>query len=53
MQTTPVIHYPLGRFDHIIGILRYEKPLYLFLNLDNLIGHVATSELEPTGEEES
>lgn len=49
----PSIHYSLSRFDHIVGILRYEKPLYLFLNVDNLIGHVATSELEPTGEEET
>jgi len=32
--------------------LRYEKPLYLFLNLDNLIGIVATYDQEPTGEEE-
>lgn len=49
----PSIHYPLSRFDHVISILRYEKPLYLFLNLDNLIGHLATAEREPTGEEES
>ena len=49
----PSIHYAISRFDHIIGILRYEKPLYLFLNLDNQIGLLATSDLEPTGEEES
>lgn len=49
----PSIHYPLGRFDDIAGILRHESPLYLFLNLDNQIGMLATSELEPTGEEET
>ncbi|HMF57933.1 MAG TPA: hypothetical protein VK619_16440 [Pyrinomonadaceae bacterium] len=49
---TPSVHYPLTRFNDVIGILRYEKPLYLFLNLDNLMGHVATASVEPTGEEE-
>jgi hypothetical protein len=49
----PSIHYSLSRFNDIISILRQEKPLYLFLNLDNLIGIVATDEYEPVGEEES
>ncbi|MEC4684310.1 MAG: hypothetical protein VST71_01065 [Nitrospirota bacterium] len=49
----PSIHYPLSRFNDIISILRYEKPLYLFLNLDNLIGIIATAQQEPVGEEES
>ena len=48
----PSVHYSLSRFEHVVDILRNEKPLYLFLNLDNLIGMVATSEQEPTGEEE-
>ena len=48
----PSIHYPLSRFNDVITMLRHEKPLYLFLNLDNLIGTVATNDLEPTGEEE-
>lgn len=43
----------MSRFNDIVGILRQEKPLYLFLNLSNLIGIVATSDLEPVGEEES
>lgn len=46
------IHYPLSRFDHVTNILRHEKPLYLFLNLDNLIGILATTDNEPIGEEE-
>ena len=49
---TPSIHYKLSRFDDVVTILRYEKPLYLFLNLDNLIGTLATNDLEPAGEEE-
>jgi hypothetical protein len=48
----PSIHYPLGRFDDIVGILRQDSPLYLLLSLDNQIGSLATSGLEPTGEAE-
>jgi hypothetical protein len=48
----PSIHYPISRFADVIGTLRYEKPLYLFLNLDNLIGLLATDDFEPTGEQE-
>ena len=48
----PSIHYPISRFAHVIDTLRMEKPLYLFLNLDNNIGMVATSDFEPVGEEE-
>ncbi|HHE07351.1 MAG TPA: hypothetical protein ENL01_00175 [Chlorobaculum parvum] len=48
----PSIHYPLSRFDHVVGILREEKPLYLHLNLSNKIGTLATADIEPTGEEE-
>jgi hypothetical protein len=49
----PSIRYPLSRFNDIISILRYEKPFYLFLNLDTLVGIVGTAEQEPVGEEES
>jgi hypothetical protein len=48
----PSIHYPLSRFDDVMNILRKEKPLYLHLNLDNKIGTLATSDLEPVGEDE-
>lgn len=51
-QSGPSIHYALSRFNDVITTLRNEKPLYLFLNLDNLIGMVATDQREPTGEEE-
>lgn len=49
----PSIHFGIDRFNDIISILREEKPLYLFLNLSNLIGLLATDEREPVGEEES
>lgn len=48
----PEIHYPISRFDDVMSILRYEKPLALALNTDNLIGYVTTSSREPVGEEE-
>lgn len=35
-----------------MNILRKEKPFYLHLNLDNKIGALATSDLEPVGEDE-
>jgi len=48
----PVLFYPLEQFNDIITILRYEKPLYLYLwpNLEQ--GGVSTSEQEPVGEQE-
>ena len=48
----PSIHYPLSRFNDVINILREEKPLYLFLNVNKMIGSLATAEIEPAGEEE-
>jgi hypothetical protein len=36
----------------VIEILREEKPLYLFLSLDNKIGTLATTDIEPIGAEE-
>ena len=48
----PSIHFALSRFGEIVAILRHETPLYLVLNTDTMSGMLATSELEPTGEEE-
>ena len=41
----------MSRFDDVITILRYEKPLYLLMTRD-LIGWIGTSDLEPVGEQE-
>jgi len=49
----PTLNYPISKFNDIISILRYEKPLYLHLTRDTLIGIIATDEQEPVGEEES
>ena len=51
-ENGPDLKFPIGRFSDIIGILRHEKPLTLHLNLSNLIGLLATGDLEPIGEEE-
>jgi hypothetical protein len=48
----PSIHFPLNRFNEVMTILRDEKPLDLFLNENSRISMVATSELEPTGEQD-
>ena len=48
----PSLSYTISRFRDIVGILLNEKPLYLFLNTDNLMGHLATTDMEPVGEEE-
>jgi hypothetical protein len=48
----PTIHFSISKFNDIINILRFEKPLYLFLNTTNWIGILATDNLEPTGEQE-
>ena len=51
-NSAPSIHYPLSRFNDVANMLKEEKPLYLFLNIDNKIGILATTDFEPVGEEE-
>jgi len=46
------LKFPISRFHDIIEILLHEKPLTLHLNLANLTGVLATSDLEPIGEKE-
>lgn len=46
------LYYEMSRFGDVITLLRYEKPLFLAVNTDNGFGYVATSTLEPTGEQE-
>lgn len=48
----PAINYPLSRFSNVMDMLRYEKPLYIFLDTTNGIGFLGTSQLEPVGEQE-
>ena len=47
----PYVYYPLARFGDVIGILRYEKPLGLYVDTVSHVGAVSTG-VEPVGEEE-
>jgi hypothetical protein len=51
-NTQPNLNYHLRQFNDLMTLVREEKPLSLFLNLDNGIGIVSTDENEPTGEDE-
>lgn len=48
----PAINFALSRFPAIMDMLRWEKPLYIFLDTSNGIGFVGTAQLEPVGEQE-
>ena len=43
----PLLRYPLSRFNDIITILRYEKPLHIRLNTNTNAGLICTSQKEP------
>lgn len=47
-----VLHYHISRFNDIINILRYEKPLYIYIETDNW-GRGILTDPEGIGEEES
>jgi hypothetical protein len=48
----PAINYPVSRFQGVMGMLRYEKPLYIYLDTVTGFGFLGTSQLEPIGEQE-
>ena len=45
------LHFPTGKFEEIMNVLRHDKPLYISLVPSNGIGTISTSN-EPIGEEE-
>ncbi len=45
----PVLNFHLKILSDILNTLRYEKPLYIQININNLSGAVGTS-AEPIGE---
>jgi hypothetical protein len=47
------INFPISRFNDVITILRYEKPLYIVVNTQHNFGGVANTSKEPIGEEET
>jgi hypothetical protein len=48
----PAINYELKRFKDVMGLLRYEKPLYIWFDTVTGIGFVGTVQQEPVGEQE-
>jgi hypothetical protein len=48
----PAINYPLSSFHNVMSMLRFEKPLYIFLDTGTGTGFVGTLQLEPVGEQE-
>jgi hypothetical protein len=48
----PAINYPISRFESVMGMLRFEKPLYIYLDTSTGGGFLGTSQLEPVGEQE-
>lgn len=47
----PRLYFPDSKFEEIMNVLRYDKPLYITLVTSNGIGTISTSN-EPIGEEE-
>ena len=54
-----VLQMPMNRFESVVSIVRNEKPLQLYIDVNRGIGamtkgygYLATSEKEPIGEEE-
>ncbi len=46
------LRYHIDRFNDIVNILRYEKPLKIYLDTESLIGGISTGDFEPVGEQE-
>jgi len=47
----PYVFYPLSQFKDIVDILRYEKPLGIYVDPDSHLGAIGTGQ-EPVGEQE-
>lgn len=54
-----VLHMPMSRFETVMSIVRNEKPLNLYINVNRGSGsttkgsgYLATTDKEPVGEEE-
>lgn len=46
------LQYRLNQFTDVVNILRYEKPLYVRIGTESLVGRVGTVLPELVGEEE-
>jgi len=45
-----ILYYSLDEFHNVFTIIRDEKPLALWFDLDNKYGYVLTTDQEPVGE---
>ena len=46
------LYFEAERFDEVLTILQFEKTLRVWIELDNYVGGIVTSEHEPVGEQE-
>ena len=53
VPVTATVNYALSRFADVMNILRYEKPVHLFVSESVLNGWVATGTGELVGEQET
>jgi hypothetical protein len=49
---TLTLYYPISRFNDVVNILRYEKPLYFLMITHSLGGALMTGDADPVGEQE-
>ena len=46
------LYYEMSRFNDVVTLLRYEKPLFLFITTGTKYGYIGCGQLEPVGEQE-
>jgi hypothetical protein len=46
------LYYEISRFNDVVSLLRYEKPLALYLISTSSYGYIYTGSHEPVGEQE-
>lgn len=51
-NNAPSLHFHTTHFNNLITMMRYEKPLAVFMDTATKRGGVTTSEREPVGEQE-
>ncbi|HMK54264.1 MAG TPA: hypothetical protein VK444_05725 [Methanobacteriaceae archaeon] len=49
---TIYLYYEMSRFNDVMTLIRYEKPLFLAINADTKYGYIGCGQLEPVGEQE-
>jgi hypothetical protein len=47
-----ILFYHLNLFNDVYNFIRYEKPLFIYLDSTNWNGFLGTTDMEPAGEED-